>query len=125
MLPLRFPWLWLALGWGLIIAVCIATLMPAPDLPDIGVNDKVEHASTYFLLMLWFGGLYPRSRLVWVALALFGLGALLDTLQLGTATRDFDLLDITANGVGVLIAWVLSYTFVGGWCERMEQWVLP
>ncbi|HEX5419573.1 MAG TPA: VanZ family protein [Gammaproteobacteria bacterium] len=125
MLPLRFPWLWLLLGWTLIVGVCIASLMPANDLPSLGVSDKVEHASSYFLLTIWFTGLYPRARYAWLALGLFLLGAMLDVLQLGTATRDFDLLDITADGVGVLIALLLAYTLVGGWCQRMESWLAP
>lgn len=125
MLPLRFPWLWLLLGWTLVAGVCVASLVPSYDLPRLGVSDKIEHATTYFLLMTWFSGLYPRSRLGWVALGVFALGAALDVLQLGTATREFDLLDITANGVGVVLAWLLAYTLLGGWCRRMERWLMP
>ncbi|HEU4619950.1 MAG TPA: hypothetical protein VFV10_18075 [Gammaproteobacteria bacterium] len=125
MLPLRFPWLWALLGWALLIGVCVASLMPAYDLPELGISDKIEHAGSYFLLMLWFAGLYPASRHVRIALGLFALSAALDVLQLATPTRQFDLHDIAANGIGIVAALALSYSLLGGWCQRVEHWLIP
>jgi VanZ family protein len=125
MVPLRFPWLWALLGWALLIGVCVASLVPAYDLPKVGVSDKLEHAGSYFLLMLWFAGLYPPSRHLRIALGLFALSAVLDVLQLGTATRQFDLHDIAANGAGIAAALALSYFVLGGWCQRVERWLVP
>jgi VanZ family protein len=125
MLPLRFPWVWVLLGWVLLIGVCVASLIPAADLPVVGISDKIEHAGSYFLLMLWFAGLYPPSRHLWLAVGLFALGAALDVLQLGTTSRHFDLRDIAANGVGIALAFALSYWLLGGWCQRVEHWLTP
>jgi hypothetical protein len=121
MLPLRFPWLWLSLGWALVIGVCVGSLMPGSAVPELGLTDKKIHALSYFLLMVWFSGLYPRARHVRLALVLFGLGLSLDLLQSGTASRTFDLRDIAANGVGILIGLALSFWLLGGWCLRMER----
>ena len=122
MLPLRYPWLWLAIGWLLVLGVIVGSLVPGQDLHALErVNDKFMHAGSYFLLMLWFAGVYTRTRHVLLAILLFALGAGLDIAQLGTATRTFDLRDIAADGVGILIAFVLSRLLLEGWCQKVER----
>jgi VanZ family protein len=113
------------LGWLLVAAVCIGSLMPGSQVPSIAVSDKVLHAGSYFMLMVWFAGLYPRSRHAWIALVLFLLGLTLDILQSGTATRQFDPLDVVANATGILLGLALSTLLLEGWCQRMEQWLIP
>ena len=97
----------LAVGWLLVIGVIVGSLLPAPVIQQITppLNDKVEHFTAYFALMVWFAGLYPRAKHVRVAGALLFLGIALDVLQ-GTATktRTFDLLDIAADAVGIAVA---------------------
>jgi VanZ family protein len=124
MLPLRYPWLWLALGWALVAGVCIGSLMPGSSVPDLRLSDKLLHAGSYFLLMVWFAGLYPRVRHIWIALVLFALGLTLDVLQSGTATRSFDPRDVAANAAGILFALALSFWLLEGWCQRMERWLV-
>ncbi len=123
MLPLRYPWLWLALGWALVLGVVVGSLVPASMIKAITVNDKIMHAGSYFLLMVWFGGLYRRSRHPWIAVTLVVLGAALDLLQLDTATRDFELMDIAADGLGVALGLVLTMLVLEGWCQRLERGV--
>ena len=126
MLPLRYPRLWVIPGLALVLAVAVAELIPGPMLPKIGVSDKLEHASAYFALMLWFAGIYRRQTLPLVALGLFALGFLLDVLQLTTKTRSFELYDVLANGCGILAALVLAVLLTGGWCQRVERlWWAP
>jgi VanZ family protein len=126
LLPLRYPWLWMIPGWALVLAVATGTLVPGPMLKSVAFNDKLEHASAYFVLMLWFGGLYSRKRLPLVAIALFSLGFALDLLQLTTRTRTFDLRDVAANGCGILAGLVLAVALLGGWCQRVERlWWAP
>lgn len=124
MLPLRYPRLWFLLGLLLVLAVAVGSLLPGPSLPKLSVGDKVEHAGAYFLLMVWFAGLYPRKRHVLIALALVGLGIALDLLQLTTKTRQFDVADILANSFGILVGLVLSVSVLGGWCQRLERLLL-
>jgi VanZ family protein len=123
-LPLRYPYVWLALGWVLVVGVVVGSLLPAPIIREItpAMNDKIEHFSAYFVLMMWFGGLYPRAKHVRVAGALLFLGISLDVLQgVATTTRTFDLLDIAADAVGILVALVLSFLLLEGWCQRLER----
>ena len=86
--PFRRPWLWAAL-WALgIAAVVVASMLPAPDLPDLHVSDKSEHFTAYALLGI---GLE------------FAQGAL-------TTTRTMDAADALANSLGVLAGLATSLT---------------
>jgi hypothetical protein len=102
--PFRRPWLWAGL-WALgVAAVVVASLLPAPDLPNLHVSDKAEHFSAYALLAAGAVQLYAR-RLSWLsvclALALLGIG--LDFAQGAlTTTRQMDAADALANSLGVL-----------------------
>ena len=124
MLPLRYPRLWLSFGWLLVLAVIVGSLLPAPIVREItpAISDKLMHFGAYFVLMVWFAGLYPRGKHVLLAVALVALGTALDILQ-GTATRtrSFELLDIAADAIGIVVALVLSAWLLEGWCLRVER----
>lgn len=125
MVPLRYPWLWRLAGWAMIAGVVVGSLMPGHAIPRMVASDKLLHAGMYFLLMIWFAGLYRRSRHAWIALGLMALGLGLDLLQGLTSSRTFDPADVAANAGGILAALVLSYRLLEGWCQRMEQWLVP
>jgi VanZ family protein len=120
-LPLRYPWFWLALGWLLVLGVCFGSLVPGQVLRAVSIGDKILHSGSYFLLMVWFAGLYPRSRHAIIAAVLLALGIALDAAQSQTATRSFDVEDIMANGAGILCGLVLSLSLLAGWCQRLER----
>ena len=101
--------------------VVVGSLVPASVLRAITVSDKILHAGSYFLLMIWFAGLYKRNKHPWIALALLLLGIALDVLQLDTATRTFDLLDIAADAAGIALGLTLSMLLLEGWCQRLER----
>lgn len=123
-LPLRFPRIWLGLGWILVATVCLGTLLPASSLVRTLENDKLMHFGSYFVLTLWFGGLYgkPRHYLA-IAAILIILGAGLDLLQGFTATRSFEVLDVLANTGGVVVGFVVLLVLLGGWCRTVERWL--
>lgn len=121
MLPLRFPWLWMALGWLLVAGVCVGSLLPGSTMPSIRLGDKLLHAGSYFLLMIWFAGLYERRRHVFIAAVLVVLGFALDALQGSVSRRSFDLLDVAANAGGIVAGWIISVTLLEGWCQRIER----
>jgi VanZ family protein len=121
MLPLRFPWLWMALGWLLVAGVCAGSLLPGSSMPAFRVGDKLVHAGSYFLLMIWFAGLYERRRHVFIALVLVVLGFALDALQGTVSRRTFDLLDVAANAGGIAVGWLVSVSLLEGWCQRIER----
>jgi VanZ family protein len=118
--PLRFPRVWWSLGWALVAGVCVGSLLPGPVIAVVHVQDKALHAGTYFLLALWFGGLCEPRQQIGLGAALLALGFGLDWAQSATATRSFDLLDVAANGAGVLLGLALTSTVLSGWCRRVE-----
>jgi VanZ family protein len=124
LLPLRFPKVWSVLGWLLVLGVIVGSLMPGRAMPDVSLNDKLQHASVYLLLMVWFAGFYARRFYLAIAIVLCALGIGLDLLQGLTATRSFELYDIMADLVGIGIGFGLAVAFLGGWCQRVEQRLL-
>ena len=124
MLPLRFPRFWSVLGWVLVAAVIVGSLIPGQAVASVGINDKVMHAGSYFLLMVWFAGFCRRGLYGTIAIVLFGLGIGLDGLQLLTETRSFDWYDVAMNSLGVAVGFALSLGLLGGWCQRVEERLL-
>lgn len=124
MLPLKFPRTWLALGWVFVSLALLACLVPpsAPGLQPLFVlNDKVEHALGYVALSVWFAGLYPRSRYLWIALALFAMGVVIEFLQGWMSFgRNSDARDVVANTIGIAIGLLLARVALGGWAQRIE-----
>lgn len=125
MLPLRYPRLWLSLGWtavALAIFVCLAPMERLPHPPN--VSDKTEHFLAYLLLSVWFAGIYPRSRYWIIALGLCVMGVLIEfaqgAMQLG---RHADVRDVLANSTGILVGLLLSWLLLGGWAQRLESWI--
>ncbi|OOZ38517.1 hypothetical protein BOW53_15265 [Solemya pervernicosa gill symbiont] len=110
MRELKFRRVWLAIGWLLVLALVLLSLLPPlPDpIPTLGYSDKLGHAAAYALLMGWFMVLYRggRRRLL-LALLLIAMGASLELLQGMGSLRRFEYLDMVANGVGVGLGYLL------------------
>ncbi len=106
--PLRFVKWWLSIGWSLVIAVIVLSLMPSPPMPSWDYSDTISHIVAYFVLMAWFAQIYhaPRLRLYYMV-GFILLGILLEILQGVGGIRQMDWADMLANGIGVLMAWQL------------------
>ncbi len=100
-------WHRLALLVGaLLIAITVyLSFSSEPGLLHVANGDKYGHFLAYFVLMLWFGLIFPSlvSHLV-SAVALSTMGIAIELLQRLTVTRAFELLDAVASVSGVLIA---------------------
>ncbi len=111
---LRFKWIWLSFGVLLICTVMVLSLVNLAPIKGVLLQDKLMHMLSYGLLMGWFAQIYrhfmARLFLV-VALVVMGVGV--EYLQGMVAHRQFDTMDMLANGSGVLLAWLLSYTWLG------------
>lgn len=110
--PFKRPWLWSGL-WTLAIAVVvIGSLLPARDLPTLGVGDKFEHAFAYAALAAGAVQLFQR-RLSWgmvcVLLVLLGIGMEYAQGSMGLG-RSADRADALANAFGVLIGLATAFT---------------
>jgi len=120
--PLRFKRTWFVLGC---LWVLLLVFMSLTDLRSVGValpSDKLMHMLGYGFLMGWFVQIFhhPITRLlIAVVLAMMGVGV--EYLQSMVPSRQFELADMLANTAGVLLAWALSYTFLGQLFIRFEK----
>jgi VanZ family protein len=100
-----------ALGWLYAALIVWLSLTPSPPDPGFDYGDKVGHLAAYAILMAWFAYLYRRTpvrlayALLWIAL---GIG--LEFAQGASGYRHFELADMAANSLGVLLGWGLSAT---------------
>jgi VanZ family protein len=101
----------LAGGWAYAAAIVFLSLTPKPPDPGFEHGDKLGHLLAYALLMFWFCFLYRHrhTRLAygigWVL-----LGVALEFAQAATGTRSFEVADMAANSLGVLLGWGISAT---------------
>jgi VanZ family protein len=124
MLSLKFPRLWLGLGWAAVVFAIVVCLVPMNELPSVNASDKTEHFTAYLLLSLWFAGIYPRARYWIIALGLCVLGILIEFAQgamhLG---RHADAMDVVANSTGIVAGLTLCWLGLGGWAQWIEMLV--
>ena len=123
MVPLAHPRLWLFAGILLVISVVTGSLLPVDNVEEAMVwNDKVTHALAYTVLTLWFAGIFPKSHYPLIALAMFALGALIETLQqFMPFGRQGEVADLIANSAGILFGWLLAVAGLGGWARSIES----
>lgn len=104
-------WLLLAGGWLYAVAIVFLSLTPKPPDPGFAYGDKLGHLAAYSLLMFWFCGLY-RYRYTRLAYGIgwVCMGIALEFAQAQTDYRSFELGDMAANSLGVLLGWGISAT---------------
>lgn len=114
---------WLVLGTLWIATVFYISLTPNPPDPVRFLNvDKLEHALTYCLLMLWFAQVYQaRKQRMHIALALVAMGVTMEFLQEMTGYRSFEYADMLANATGVGLGWVWASTAAGNMGSALER----
>ncbi|HEY1590005.1 MAG TPA: hypothetical protein VGG00_09735 [Rhodanobacter sp.] len=118
--------LWWALGWAMVLFILYSTLAPSTYVPDLHLNDKVEHATAFFGMTFWFGGLVRRQRFWLLGVLMSALGAAIEVAQ-GTMGlgRDMDIHDWIADTCGVLIALAILLACVprsrGSWLRWAEN----
>ncbi|HEY8888418.1 MAG TPA: VanZ family protein [Gallionella sp.] len=112
---LNFRRAWLTGAWLLVGLVIYLSLTPHPPEPFSFSNaDKLEHGIAYGSLALWFCQIYVsvRSRMIAI-IALIGLGIGLEFVQGWTGYRFFDVWDMVANSIGVMLGFLLVLTPFG------------
>jgi len=72
-------------------------------------GDKLSHALAYFALISWFTNLYASfPQRIGFAVGFIFLGVSLEFVQRWTGYRSFELADMAAGTVGVVIGWILA-----------------
>ena len=106
---MRMRRLHLAIGWALIGAILWLSLTPQPPQVDFEHSDKVGHFLAYGGLMFWFCQLYraSRTRLAY-ALAFIAMGVAIEFVQGWSGYRSFEVNDMVADGIGVLLGWAVA-----------------
>ena len=91
-----------------VIAIWILSFLPDSAMPHVPGSDKWHHALAYFACMFFWGQWYvaPAQRLK-LAIVFILMGALIEFLQGLTDYRSFEWLDMVADTVGVVLAWLV------------------
>jgi VanZ family protein len=122
--PLRWGNFWLAAGIAATLLGAYLALRPPIQLLPASFGDKLQHAVSYVAMGLWFGALFHRRHLLWVALALFAFGLLIEGLQaVMPFGRAAEWRDVVANTSGIVIAMLLTRFIEPSWMQRLERWV--
>lgn len=115
-------WLWVVIGWALIVLVIYLSLTAnPPEILEFAFADKLKHMLAYSVLMGWFGQLYSSAKhqLVWVAVFCL-LGVMMEFGQDWGGQRTFDVADMLANSIGVVLAWWLVKNWLAGSLLRVD-----
>ena len=98
-----------AVGWALVGAILWLSLTPQPPHVDFEQSDKVGHFIAYGGLMFWFCQLYrnARTRLAYAA-GFIAMGIAIEFLQRASGYRSFEVMDMVADAIGVLLGWAAA-----------------
>ena len=109
-----FEVIWMRVGWYLAMAaVTVLALMPIEhlQLPVFDWWDKAQHALAFVVLTGWALLLWPVHALR-VVLGMLAYGAGIEAAQWAVGWRFAEWADLTADAVGVSVAWMVVS---GGW----------
>ena len=98
-----------AAGWAWVAAIVWLSLTPRPPEIALPQGDKLGHFAAYGLLMFWFTQLYlqRRTRIAYAA-GFVALGIGLELAQGALGFRTYDVFDMYANTLGVLLGWAAA-----------------
>ena len=117
-------WLfWYVVGVVLVAVVVISSLVPAHELPTVGLSDKAEHFIAYAGLALWFGGITEPAHYYRMALWLLVLGGGIEIAQGAMHMgREADWNDFFADAVGVAAGLLACLAGLRNWASWIEHW---
>ncbi len=97
-----------AIFWIMVAIIYAIAILPAPQAPDLGAGDKINHIVAFLVLTVLGRSAY-RQRAPWrlaVGLSLFG--ALIELTQaIPVLHRDASLWDWGADSAAILVALVI------------------
>lgn len=115
--------LWLWLGMLGVAAVFVVSLISLPPIPgDIHFADKIGHTIAYAIMMHWFCRLYPASGkrlMLGTGFILMGVG--LEVLQGMGGVRSYEIPDMLANSLGVVLGALAAILFRFNILQQMDR----
>lgn len=118
---MRFRLACVAAGWLLAASIVWLSLTPAPPRIEIEQGDKFGHFVAYGSLMLWFCLLYAgRNYRIAYGLLWICMGVGLEFIQGQLGYRTYEVYDMYANALGVLIGWALSFAIPAGLAQKLR-----
>ncbi len=121
---LKHRFLWLTIGYALIILVVFLSLTSNPVDLETGLafEDKLFHALAYFVLMFWFGQIYhDKFQRNMIAVVLLFMGFSLEYLQSFDENRFSEFGDMVANAAGVALGFYLVFTGMKNLLVKAEK----
>lgn len=118
---LRYLSAWLTVGWFLVGVVVYFSLTRSPPGIEALPNDKVGHLIAYLVLTFWFVQIYRGWPRIAYAAGFVLLGIALEVIQGQTTYRTFEIYDVIANTLGVVVGLGFGLTPASRtliWCER-------
>ena len=107
---MRYRGYWLAGGWLVCAAIVWLSLMPSPPSVAFEYSDKLGHFVAYGALMYWFCQLYAsRTARLGYAIGFAAMGIALEFIQGALGYRSFEVADMGANALGVLLGWAAAF----------------
>src|SRR5262249_34376987 len=104
---------------GTVLTVIVLSLLPGRDLPQIGISDKLEHATAYAGMALTGSLAFPRRpALLWLLVLLPALGVGLEFGQMLVPGRSAEVGDAVANTIGVLLVILPALVLLRMWDRR-------
>lgn len=119
---MRWRAFWLAGGWAIAAAIVWLSLSESPPKIDIEQGDKIGHFVAYGTLMYWFCQLYAtRPARIAYAAGFAAMGVALEFIQGALGYRSYEVFDMYANALGVLLGWALAAATGGKLFVRIES----
>jgi VanZ family protein len=87
-----------------LVAVSVGSVIDPGTTAAAGLNDKLQHVLAFALLgLLGCAAMPERARWRWVLPVLLGYGLLIECVQWWLPWREFSVLDLAADLVGLLV----------------------
>lgn len=128
MFPLNYILLWKLAN--LVILILLAGLLLLPpewlfsnyikDLPEL-LSDKVIHIGVFTLWTCWLSGQFISFLKIFFYTSIFGF--FIEVIQYFLSYRSWELLDLLANEIGILIGVIIAIKFTSGWSLLIENYI--
>ncbi len=105
----------------MVFGIIVLSLYPVPDVGIDLPSDKLLHLVAYFSIMGWFVQLYGGVTRVYYGIGFVVLGIVLELLQGLTSYRMLEVLDMVANGGGVVLAYLVGISGFDQLLARLER----